>query len=232
MNFKEKISLIVQTCAAIGPLETFKALGRYVLQSDIDDSNFDRRNSTDTASPLTKQELAISDRAARSYRTASERFIGYLISHLGINYQEYDFVDVGCGKGRVLLVASNFPFRSICGIELSPPAIEVAQKNVRIYRRGEQKCINIYILNADARHFEPPLTNTVYYFFEPFDLSTLDAVLTRISSKLRGQGKRIYVVCIWSDLPTAIKLFGDLGFKTIRIQKMLVPLLNYAIFSL
>ena len=236
MIFKEKISLVMHSCASIGVVETFKALVRYALRSKIADSSYDRRNSTDTASRIENEQLEMSDPEAQNhatcYRTASERFIGYLISHLGINYQEYDFVDVGCGKGRVLLVASSFPFRSICGIELSQPAFEIAKKNIRTYRCADQKCFNIHIRNVDARYYEPSIANTVYYFFEPFDIVILTAVLAKLSSKLRGQGKAIYVVCIWSDLAAVLKLFEMLGFKPIRSQKMLISSLNHAVFFL
>ena len=236
MNFREKISLIAHSCASIGVMETFKALVEYALRPKIEDSNFDKRNSTDTASVIKHDELEMSDpeaqRHATIYSTAPERFISYLISHLGINYQEYDFVDIGCGKGRVLLVASSFPFRSILGIELSQPAFEIAEKNIRTYRCADQKCFNIHIRKADARHFEPYVANTVYYFFRPFDTVILTAVLTKLSSKLRGQGKMVYVVCIWPELAPVRKIFEMLGFQTVRIQNMLTPLYNYAIFSI
>src|SRR5262245_21589821 len=173
MNFKKRMSLITHSCASIGPMETFKALARYALRAKIDDSNYDERNLTDTASRIRSEELEMSDPAAQShatgYRTASERFIRYLISRLDIHCQEYDFVDIGCGKGRVLLIASGFAFRSICGIELSRPAFEIAEKNIQAYRCADQKCFNIHVRNVDARCFDPKIENTVYYFFEPFD---------------------------------------------------------------
>ena len=235
MSFKERILLIMHGCASIGMVETFKAVARYALRANMDDSAYDKRNSTDTASRIDNEELEMSDPTvqghATGYRTASERFIFYLISHLGIDYQEYDFVDIGCGKGRVLLVASSFPFRSIYGIELSQPALKIAEKNIKTYRSANQKCFNIHIRNVDARYIEPDIQNTVYYCFEPFDKFILGTVLTKISSKLRGRGKVIYFVCIWSDLTSVLKLFEMLGFRTIRIQRMVISSLNYAIFS-
>jgi precorrin-6B methylase 2 len=236
MIFKERICLITHSCASIGVVETLKALARYALRPKYEGSSFDKRYSTDTASIINHDELEMSDheaqRHATVYATLPERFIGYLISHLGINYQEYDFVDIGCGKGRVLLVASSFPFRSICGIELSRPAFEIAERNIRTYRCADQKCFNIQIRNVDARYFEPHIANTVYYFYQPFDNVTLAEVLTKLSSKLRGQGKMIYVICIWVDLAHVLKLFEVRGFQTLQIQNMLNSMYNYAIFSL
>jgi hypothetical protein len=42
------------------------------------------------------------------------------------------FMDLGCGKGRALIVASEWPFRQILGVELSPRLARAAQKNAKI----------------------------------------------------------------------------------------------------
>jgi SAM-dependent methyltransferase len=235
MNFREKVSLITQSFAGLGVVETLKALGRYALRPS-DCGNFDKKYSTDTTMRIDNKDLGISDPETRKlatiYRTTPERFIRYLISQLSIDYREYDFVDIGCGKGRVLLIASNYPFRSISGVEVSPVIYVVAKKNLQIYKCVEQKCFTIQIHNQDAREFEPSIANTVFYFYEPFNAIVLAAVLTKISSKLRGQGKSIYIVCVWSNLAPILAFIDKLGFQMIRQQKMLVGSLNYTIFAL
>ena len=42
----------------------------------------------------------------------------------------YTFIDVGAGKGRGLLVASEYHFRTVIGIELNPSLAGVARANV------------------------------------------------------------------------------------------------------
>jgi hypothetical protein len=73
MNFKKKISLITHSCATIGVVETFKALARYALRPEIEDSNYDKQNSTDTASPIDNKKLEMSDPEAQ--RKATQPFI-------------------------------------------------------------------------------------------------------------------------------------------------------------
>lgn len=52
----------------------------------------------------------------------------------------YSFVDLGCGKGRPLLVASEFPFRHVVGVELSPDLCDIARKNATsIHRRFPER---------------------------------------------------------------------------------------------
>ena len=42
------------------------------------------------------------------------------------------FMDIGCGKGRVLAVASEFPFREGVGYDIVPLLVEATNKNGRI----------------------------------------------------------------------------------------------------
>ena len=51
---------------------------------------------------------------------------------LHLDFQDFNFVDIGSGKGRALLLASDYPFREIIGIELSPELDRVAQGEVAI----------------------------------------------------------------------------------------------------
>lgn len=43
--------------------------------------------------------------------------------------REYIFIDIGCGKGRVLAIASKLGFRRVIGIEMSPELCRVAVEN-------------------------------------------------------------------------------------------------------
>jgi tRNA G46 methylase TrmB len=36
-------------------------------------------------------------------------------------YSQYTFIDVGSGKGRVLFVAAEYPFRKVIGVEFQMP---------------------------------------------------------------------------------------------------------------
>ena len=56
---------------------------------------------------------------------------GLLVDTLLANVEEdlgqFSFVDFGSGKGRVLLVASHYPFREVVGVEFSPELHEICR---------------------------------------------------------------------------------------------------------
>jgi SAM-dependent methyltransferase len=67
----------------------------------------------------------------------------------------YTFVDLGSGMGRAVLVASEFPFRRIVGVEIVPELHAIASRNVRQYR-GRQQCRDIHLLQLDALRYRQP----------------------------------------------------------------------------
>jgi SAM-dependent methyltransferase len=51
---------------------------------------------------------------------------------------DYAFVDIGCGKGRVMLLASEYAFREVIGIELNPQLASTARRNLHRWMRRKR----------------------------------------------------------------------------------------------
>src|SRR5580698_4756503 len=56
-----------------------------------------------------------------------------MLEQLHLDFQRFRFVDLGSGKGRALLLASDYPFREIIGVELSPELDRIARANIARY---------------------------------------------------------------------------------------------------
>jgi hypothetical protein len=84
--------------------------------------------------------------------------------------QDFTFIDPGCGKGRVLLIASDYPFHGIIGVEFMPDLYRTAQKNIAGYSSDEQQCRQIEAICMDARDFQFPSGPLVVYLFNPFSV--------------------------------------------------------------
>jgi len=87
------------------------------------------------------------------------------------------FVDVGCGMGRVVLLAAERPFRQIVGVEISPALHEIARANRDAYPADRLRCRDIRLVRADASNFTFPRGDLVVYFYNPFRTEVLDPVL-------------------------------------------------------
>src|ERR1700674_116890 len=103
--------------------------------------------------------------AAVEYHSHHPAIIRAGLRALPIRYEDYTFVDFGCGKGRVLLLASEFPFRKIIGLEFSPELHGIAENNIRRYRPATQLCGNVQSMNLDFVDFMPPPEPLILFFF-------------------------------------------------------------------
>ena len=117
-----------------------------------------------------------------------------LANETNIDFREFAFIDLGSGKGRTLLMASNYPFRRIMGVELLPSLNEIAQQNLSQYRSQSQKCCAIESICADATSYDPPPQALVIYLFNPFPESGLRRWLANLRKSLTEHPRPIYVL--------------------------------------
>lgn len=97
-----------------------------------------------------------------------------MVGRLGIDFSEFTFIDLGSGKGRALLMAAEYPFRRIIGVELLPELNAIAQENLRRFNSEKRKCLNVETQCGDARQFVFPPAPTVLYLFNPSCLPDFD----------------------------------------------------------
>jgi SAM-dependent methyltransferase len=121
-------------------------------------------------------------------------FLQSLAVDWALDYQKYTFVDFGCGKGRVLLVASEFSFRRIVGVEFAVPLAEVAKRNLVSYRSKTQKCRDFSVLAMDAVEYELPEEAEVLYFYSPFPPAVMEQVFQNIERSLEKSPREVFVL--------------------------------------
>ena len=103
--------------------------------------------------------------------------------------EDYTFIDVGAGKGRALLVASEYSFRKVVGIELNPAMAAIARQNVEHWTRAHRedptaaRLAPIELFEQDALDFELPQTPTLLFLFHPFEAPVLKQLLRRIETQ-------------------------------------------------
>jgi SAM-dependent methyltransferase len=117
-----------------------------------------------------------------------------LREYAGIDLSGFVFVDLGSGKGRTLLMASDYPFRRIVGVELLPALHETAKQNLSGYRSESQKCFAMESVCGDAAEFPFPGEPTVLYLFNPFPEAGMRHVISNLERSLREHPRAVYVL--------------------------------------
>ena len=126
-----------------------------------------------------------------------------------LNFGDFTFVDLGSGKGRTLLMASDHPFRRIVGIELIPSLHQICQENLSRYKSELQKCFSFECFCADATSFpfqEGPL---VIYLFNPFPEAGLRSALENLRQSLHHHQRPVYVLY---HNPQLEHVFTEVGY--------------------
>jgi SAM-dependent methyltransferase len=165
------------------------------LRRSLDE--FDRRFGVDTAMHRSVSALDVApELALHAARYEPIAAIDPYLRSLGVSFAGYHFIDFGCGKGRALLMASDFPFSRIIGVEYSAELASVARRNISIYRSASQICKSIAVIEGNAASFDPPDGPSVYFFHNPFDGIILDRVLARIEKNPPAGTKDHYLIYV------------------------------------
>lgn len=162
---------------------------------------FDQRFRVETQKNLLKEDFDPSLpnilSANRYEPTFSERF-SEIIRELDPKVKEGRFIDFGCGKGRVLILAAEAGFKSVSGVEFEPSLYASACENV-----AKTEFTHIDIVNEDASVYRVPDDSTLFYFYNPFNIWLMEKVLENIiDSVIRNPREAciVYVTPVHTEL--------------------------------
>lgn len=175
------------------------------------DRSFDRKFGTDTSGQITLDRLDIdSPNAAEGvyYEATSASTFRFLIEHLCIDWKTFEYVDVGSGKGRTLLLASHYPFKKIVGIEFARELHEIANRNVKVYSETHQQCRNIELLCMDAVDYVFPTGPFVLFMFNPFEREIMKKVAGHLADSIRFNRQDVVLIYLNS---LKREVFEELG---------------------
>ena len=110
------------------------------------------------------------------------------------NFAEFTFIDLGSGKGRTLLMASDYPFGRIVGVELLPALNYIARENLAQYKSDSQKCFTLESICADAGQFSFSAGPLLIYLFNPFPEPVLRRVLANLRRALDESPRMAYMI--------------------------------------
>jgi len=139
-----------------------------------------------------------------------ERFKRVLAS-LGLRFQDFTFIDFGSGKGRALLLASEYPFKRIIGLEFSPELYGTAEENLRRFSSATQKCRDVQSLNVDFADYALPPEASVLFFFHPCRPRVLSEVVAGIGRSLLSCPRPLYIAYVAPTMEQE-QLFASAGF--------------------
>jgi SAM-dependent methyltransferase len=139
--------------------------------------DFDQTRGVTTAAGVELWKLTIPSKdwvRGMAYTAVSPAAFSNAMARLAIQPDRFTFIDLGSGKGRALILAGEYGFKRIIGVEFAPALCEIAQHNLLLAKkRAEVVC-------QSATEFAFPKEPTVIFMYCPFSSDILERVLRNI----------------------------------------------------
>jgi SAM-dependent methyltransferase len=157
---------------------------------------FDRRYGVDTRTIVPAVALLPESEAlvASGYQGSSLRLVKRLLRCASASPSEFQFIDIGSGMGRVLVVAADLGFREVIGVEISKPLADSAATLLKRYTEISGRSVPYRIVNTDVAQFEFPAADTVIFMYNPFTVPVMQMLIDALAASLRQHERRLVIV--------------------------------------
>lgn len=161
--------------------------------------HFDEVSHTDTGDVISLSGLNITSpnlRFGEQYQGINPSIFFEAVESVPLDRKEWTFVDLGCGKGRAVLLASFLSFKNIIGVEFSPVLAAIARENLIRFRASQQQECRISIIDADAADYLFPLDKILLFLFNPFTSPVMDRVIANLIHSCEHRAAEAFVVYV------------------------------------
>jgi hypothetical protein len=162
----------------------------------LDDRLFDIRYGTDTGGvvPVSEYDVVGGNVGhGTGYQASRPRETRKVLKSLELPARSV-LVDIGSGKGRVLMEAMRLGFQRIVGVEFIPELCEVAERNVERFRGKGRIGTPVEIRAIDCLDYEWRGDENVVYMNNPFDGDLMVALMAKIEGSISANPLKVWLV--------------------------------------
>jgi 16S rRNA G966 N2-methylase RsmD len=152
----------------------------------------DRALNVETATPVALAQFGL-DATDRVHYEAGGWLDLPRVLHPGEITADDVFLDLGSGKGRIVLQATQYRFARVIGVEISENLTQIARRNAASCRLST-RCGAIELVQSDALEYTIPDDVSVVYLFNPFRGATFASVLTRLEESVDRRPRTLRVI--------------------------------------
>jgi SAM-dependent methyltransferase len=187
------------------------------------DVDYDWEFRMDTTSATVTWRTRLLGLLHSAYQPIEPELFRDIIATLKIDFSQFTFLDIGSGKGRALLLAAEYPFRRVTGIELLPELNSVAEANISKVSPEQRTAREIRALCGDATEFIFPAEPLVVFLFHPLPEAGLKMLVGNLGASLRANPRPAYVIYvnpvleeILGSSPTLARIGGTHQYSMFR----------------
>ena len=104
------------------------------------------------------------------------------------------FVDLGAGLGRPCILAAEYGFEKVIGVELAPELCRVARENIASCRLPERSKSRIDIIEGDILDYCEHTEDDVFFVYRPFSHQLFRRVCGKLAERAARQEKAVLII--------------------------------------
>jgi SAM-dependent methyltransferase len=165
----------------------------------IDDQyfrTFDRRYRVRTSGHIVLSTTSFEPsklRDATSYGPVNAWAFRDLLKKLNLP-KTWHFVDLGCGLGRACLLAAEYGFEKVTGVELAPELCTTARENVASYRFPASVHPPVNIIQGDVLDYCEQTEDDLFFIYRAFSLGFFRIVREKLAERAVRQKKLLTII--------------------------------------
>ena len=167
------------------------------LLSMIDDAFFDWRLGTDTCGAVPQSRLRVltpeKQADAKPYVMTRARALRHAFG-ISPAPRHLRFNDIGCGKGKVVIMAAISGFTDVRGIDFAPELIDIAERNLVAMKNRLPKDAHVKVERADVTHAEFGPSDCVFFLYNPFCGDVMRGFCEQLERSLHEHPRRIWLI--------------------------------------
>jgi SAM-dependent methyltransferase len=129
-----------------------------------------------------------------AYQPIEPALFREIMGSLAIDFSQFIFIDIGSGKGRALLLAAEYPFKGILGIELLPELHAIAQQNIDKFLAERPGVAAIESVCADATEFPLPHGPLFILLNNSLPERALRAFIANVEGSMRAVARPVFLI--------------------------------------
>ena len=180
------------------------------------------RKKSDFSTWVIPKEIAENEEKGNKYQPSTDS-LKKVLKKLKIT-QEDSIIDIGCGKGKALYIMSKFPFKKICGYDLSKELVDLAKTNMKKLGLNE---VEIFV--ADASNFNKYDDYNYFYIYNSVPEKVFIKMMKNIKKSIEKKPRN----CTFIYLnPVYDNIVKNNDFKEFYNYKSIIKWFNYKCYKI
>ncbi len=210
--------------AAFDPIAAARTLKRRLADRVAEHltHKWDQQHGVDTGGRVAinaSRVAVVGDHAGSGYDIVSTppSVFAYLSRYFPAQRNDYSYMDMGCGKGRTVMLASELGFKACIGVDFASFACDVARENLTRYKSPAPERSPCAIFNDCATKCAFPDGNLLLFFNNPFAIDLWPEVARRVTEA--ADQKRAVTIILLGSFPDTIRAAADIFTRSHAITK-------------